>query len=68
MKAHVDRDLCIGCGDCEDVCPDVFRVEEDGISRVIVDVVAPELWECVRDAAEGCPTEAISFTTADTEE
>lgn len=60
MNAVVDRDLCTGCAVCEDECPDVFRVEDDGIAIVIVDRVVPELWECVRDAAESCPTEAIS--------
>lgn len=62
MRAHVDEDLCIGCEACEDVCPDVFRVEDDGISHVIREEVGPELYDCVRDAADGCPTDAISIT------
>ncbi len=33
----VDPDLCTGCGICEDVCPDVFEVGDDGISRVAAD-------------------------------
>jgi len=27
MKAAVDKDLCTGCGLCEDTCPEVFEVK-----------------------------------------
>ena len=36
MKPHVDEDLCIGCAACEDLCPEVFRIEDDGLSHVIM--------------------------------
>jgi ferredoxin len=29
MKAIVDKDLCIGCGLCVDVCPEVFEMNAD---------------------------------------
>lgn len=61
MKPHVDEDLCIGCGDCEEVCPEVFRVEDDGFSHVITPEADPEMYGCVREAADGCPTDAISI-------
>ena len=35
MKPVVDEDLCIGCGNCEDECPEVFRLEDDGFAHVI---------------------------------
>jgi ferredoxin len=61
MKPHVDEDLCIGCMACEDECPDVFRVEDDGISHVITAEPGPDLYGCVRDARDSCPTDAISI-------
>jgi len=61
MKAIVDRDLCIGCGLCEDTCPEVFRLEEDGIALVIVDTVSEELYGPVRDCVDLCPVDAISI-------
>lgn len=60
MKPIVDRDLCIGCGNCEDVCPEVFEVREDGLSYVLVEDPGEELYGCVRDAIESCPVDAIS--------
>ncbi|MRR11016.1 ferredoxin [bacterium] len=61
MKAVVDRDLCIGCGLCEDTCPEVFRLEDDGIAVVINEDPGPELYGAVRDSADLCPVEAISI-------
>ena len=61
MKPVVDEDLCIGCGACEDICPEVFRLADDGISHVIAEAPGPELYGCVRDAADGCPVDAISI-------
>jgi ferredoxin len=60
MKPTVDADLCIGCGSCETECPEVFRLGDDGISHVILEDATEELYGCVRDAMDACPTEAIS--------
>lgn len=58
MTPKIDEDLCIGCGNCEEVCPDVFELEEDGLSRVIGSCNDEE---CCREAAEECPVEAITL-------
>ncbi len=62
MKAHVDEDLCIGCALCEDLCPEVFELRDDGLSHVIKEDAGPDLYDCIRDAESSCPTEAISVT------
>ena len=59
MKLKVNKDLCIGCGACQAVCPEVFEIEDDGFAGVIVDEVKDELKEDAIDAKEGCPTGAI---------
>ena len=35
MRPIVDEDLCIGCGRCEELCPEVFQLGDDGISHVV---------------------------------
>jgi ferredoxin len=60
MRAVVDCGLCIACGLCEDSCPDVFRVDDD-CALVLSESPARELYADIRDAAEVCPTSAISL-------
>jgi len=59
MKAKVDKSVCIGSGNCEATCPDIFQVV-GGKSEVQVDTVPAEQEDCVRDAVAGCPAGAIS--------
>lgn len=61
MKPVVDEDLCIGCGACEDECPEVFQLDDSSISRVITPSPGPELYGCVRDACDSCPVDAITI-------
>ncbi|MDA8443394.1 MAG: ferredoxin [Peptococcaceae bacterium] len=60
MKVTVDKGTCIGCGACEAVCPEVFRLGDD-LAEVILNEIGPELEDGVRDAADSCPVGAISI-------
>ncbi len=60
MKVKVDRDLCTGCELCVDTCPDLFEIYED-LARAKVSVVPEDQEDCAREAADGCPVEAISI-------
>lgn len=59
MTADIDRDECISCGLCASICPDVFRMGEDGPAEVYVDAVPAELEEAVKEARDGCPVSVI---------
>ena len=62
MRAKVDPEICTGCGACVDTCPEVFEMSEDeDIAVVKADPVPADAEECCREAAEGCPVEAISI-------
>jgi ferredoxin len=60
MQAFVDQDLCTGCGLCCDSCPAVFEMNED-VAAVIVEEVPAEVEADCREAALGCPVEAITI-------
>jgi ferredoxin len=61
MKAFVDHDICIGCGQCEMICPAVFKLI-DGKSTVIQKPVSPENEADAQEAAGSCPTSAITLS------
>lgn len=59
MEVQVDPDLCIACGDCIEICPEVFSWDEEGLSHATVTQVPDQLEEECHQAVEFCPTEAI---------
>ncbi len=34
-KVKVDASVCVGCGLCEQLCPEVFKLGSDGVIQVI---------------------------------
>ena len=59
-KVRVDQDTCIGCGTCEGICLEVFRLnEEKGKSEVIKIEGGPE--DLIQEAIDSCPMEAIHW-------
>jgi ferredoxin len=59
MKVTVDADVCVGTGSCEALCPEVFELTDEGISKVKVDEVPSEHEGAVREAMDACPVDAI---------
>jgi len=58
MHVRVDEEACIGCGTCEEICPAVFHIREDGKSEAY-DPDACDFAGCCEAAEENCPVEAI---------
>lgn len=59
MKVIVDQDLCIACGACIDIAPEIFDWNDEGLSHAIVDEVPEDKEDLAKEAIESCPTEAI---------
>lgn len=57
MKARVDRDICIGSAVCVSIAPDIFELDDEGLSRVVNPEAGGE--DLLRKAAENCPVAAI---------
>jgi ferredoxin len=74
MKVWIDQDLCTGDGLCEEICPDVFTLLDDGLAYVkegskvysgaeggasgLANVPAGQE-DAVIESAEECPGECI---------
>ena len=61
-KPILDREACMGSGNCVYWAPDVFELDEDGIAFVRGDIEGNE--EQVLLAMTNCPTTAIRLADA----
>ena len=60
QKVYIDEDECIGCGSCEEICPEVFKMNEDTeLAEVIKPEGGPE--DLIEEAMETCPVECIHW-------
>lgn len=60
MKPKIDHDLCIGDGICEEICPEVFEMRDDGLAYVINEEPDGAFNPQIQESIESCPTEAIT--------
>jgi len=60
MKAVVDKDLCIGCGLCPSICPEVFSMDDDGLAVAIDEELDESVIDTAKEAEDSCPVDAIT--------
>ena len=58
LEVDIDRDVCMGSGNCVFEAPGAFDLDDDSIATVVDPAAAPE--EKVLAAARKCPTRAIT--------
>jgi len=34
VKIEIERDMCISCGNCIELCPELFEFADDGLSTL----------------------------------
>lgn len=59
MKAKVNDELCIGCGACCAVCPQIFEIGDEGFAVAKDEKINDDDLEDAKEAEDGCPTSAI---------
>ena len=58
LEITIDRELCMGSGNCSFWAPNTFDLDEEGIA-IVVDPEG-DADEKIVLAAQGCPTQSIS--------
>ena len=61
-RIELDKFHCKGCGACEEVAPDVFKMDETGDKADLLNEEAGDT-EAVERAAAMCPTKCIEVET-----
>lgn len=59
MKVKVEPDLCIECGACISLAPDIYDWDDDGKAKAIDEDIPNENEDEALEAVESCPTNAI---------
>jgi DnaJ-class molecular chaperone len=70
LFVDVDKSLCIGCCSCEVLAPNVFEINKESKSNPKSSVINQKGTGVnkIMNAAETCPTKAISVNNLDTKE
>lgn len=64
LRVVIDKPACCGYGLCAEICPEVFKLDANGIVYVD-DALVPEGLEAkAREGAEACPQAALAVVPA----
>ena len=64
LRVVIDKPACCGYGLCAEICPEVFKLDANGIVYVNDTLVPEGLEERAREGAEACPQAALSVEPA----
>ncbi|MFF0160896.1 ferredoxin [Streptomyces sp. NPDC005263] len=62
MHIDIDKDVCIGAGQCALAAPGVFTQDDDGLSTLLPGREDGAGDPMVREAARACPVTAITVS------
>lgn len=59
---EIDLERCIGCGNCAELCPQVFQMDSTGNLALVIRLDLADQEECVARAIEECPVQCMAWT------
>ncbi len=60
LEVVIDKAACCGYGVCAEICPEVYKLDENGIVYLTDPLVPEGLEEQAREGAAACPQSALS--------
>ncbi|MFA5926687.1 MAG: ferredoxin [Patescibacteria group bacterium] len=67
-NVKIDREVCIGCGNCAAICSEIFSLDKTGVSTVNLENITGEMSDSIIEVESNCPTGAISIEYASAEQ
>ena len=61
MRAKVNQDGCISCGLCENLCPEVFFINDQGVAEAKDSDIPDQLKDAAKEARDNCPVSVIDI-------
>ena len=61
MPLEMNRDICIGAGNCVSTASEVFDQDDDGIVVLLADQPTEANLDATREAADYCPSGALHW-------
>jgi ferredoxin len=59
-KITIDKDECIGCQSCVEICPDVFGFDDDEEKAYVLEDF-DDTADCAEEAQASCPADCIDI-------
>lgn len=64
LKVVIDKPACCGYGICAEICPDVYKLDANGIVYVEHEIVPAGMEDLAREGADACPQSALKVVPA----
>lgn len=64
LKVVINKPACCGYGVCAEICPDVFKLDANGIVYVEDKIVPAGMAALAQEGADACPQSALKLVPA----
>jgi ferredoxin len=61
FKVVINKPACCGYGVCADICPDVYKLDENGMVYVDDEIVPDGMEALAKEGADACPQSALKL-------
>ena len=64
LKVVINKPACCGYGVCAEICPDVYKLDANGIVYVEDEIVPAGMAALAQEGADACPQSALKLVPA----
>jgi ferredoxin len=61
FKVVINKPACCGYGVCAEICPDVYKLDENGMVYVDDEIVPDGMEALAQEGADACPQSALKL-------